>query len=168
MKIFTISSYRSQHVPASYCRTLHAFKLYRASSNYRTSRERQRSITAINCQSVHPVRGPGPNKQVECPCIPSEPSSILHRAQAFYYPMSVRSYGQLFLPRKTGKFAFIELQRNGGELGNIGRVLSHIIDTLFIVQFTEQMRLQTYITSKNRIRDLTINERKVERKQRRQ
>lgn len=82
--------------------------------------------------------------------------------------MSVRSYGQLFLPRKTGKFAFIELQRNGGELGNIGRVLSHIIDTLFIVQFTEQMRLQTYITSKDRIRDLTINEIKVERKQRRQ
>ena len=82
--------------------------------------------------------------------------------------MSVRSYGQLFLPRKTGKFAFIELQRNGGELNNIGRVLSHIIDTLFIVQFTEQMRLQTYITSKDRIRDLTINEIKVERKQRRQ
>ena len=82
--------------------------------------------------------------------------------------MSVRSYGQLFLPRKTGKFAIIELQRNGGELNNIGRVLSHIIDTLFIVQFTEQMRLQTYITSKDRIRDLTINEIKVERKQRRQ
>lgn len=82
--------------------------------------------------------------------------------------MSVRSYGQLFLHGKTGKFAIIELQRNGGELGNIGRVLSHIIDTLFIVQFTEQMRLQTYITSKDRIRDLTINEIKVERKQRRQ